>query len=96
MNSDTQTKTNKDLIPYATVIARNIHDTPFQKPLLCLLDSGSTGSWVTKKSLPKGINGKTVPPITTQTAMGEFTSNQTITLENLTLPEFLSNRTSRS
>ena len=66
-----------------------IQDTAFtQPPMLCLLDSGATGCWISRKKLPSMIRTNKIPAITNQMMAGDFTSNESITLKNVILPEF--------
>ena len=51
------------------------------KPLLCLLDSGTTSCWITCNAIPMSA-------ITNQTLAGTFSSNQELTLSNTLFPEF--------
>ena len=57
-------------------------------PMLCLLDSGATGCWISRKQLPSTIRTNKIPAITNQTLAGDFTSNESITLKHVLLPEF--------
>ena len=67
----------------------HIQDTVFdQPPLLCLLDSGATGCWISKKKLPSTIRTNKIPVITNQTLAGNFTTNESVILKNVLLPEF--------
>ena len=67
----------------------HIQDTVFkQPPMLCLLDSGATGCWISKKKLPSTIRTNKIPAITNQTLAGNFTANESIVLKNVLLPEF--------
>ena len=67
----------------------HIQDTVFnQPPMLCLLDSGTTGCWISKKKLPSTIRTNKIPAITNQTLAGNFTANESIVLKNVLLPEF--------
>ena len=59
-----------------------------QPPMLCLLDSGATGCWISRKKLPPTIHTNKIPAITNQTLAGSFTSNESISLKNVLLPEF--------
>ena len=56
--------------------------------MLCLLDSGATGCWITCSTIKKGKQGKTVSEVMNQTLAGTFSSNQELTLSNTLLPEF--------
>ena len=60
--------------------------------MVMLLDSGSTTTWINKKSLPPGIQGHTVEPITGSTLAGTFSSAEQICLEEISLPDFYSKR----
>ncbi|KAG7360643.1 retroviral aspartyl protease [Nitzschia inconspicua] len=63
------------------------------RPLLCLIDTGSTYSWIKTKSLPPGVNGTTVTPVSSQTLAGKLESNQVISNVDVTFPEFHRQRT---
>ena len=56
--------------------------------MLCLLDSGATGCWISRTALPPDIQTNQVPMVTTQTLAGSFTSNESVDIHNLLLPEF--------
>ena len=62
--------------------------THTSKPLLCLLDSGATGCWVSQTKLPPHIRTYHVAPLQNQTLAGTFTSNEEVKLHNILLPEF--------
>ena len=67
----------------------HIQDTVFdQPPMLCLLDSGATGCWISREKLPPTIRTNKIPAITNQTLAGNFTANESIILRNVLLPEF--------
>ena len=91
---DQHTKGNKvEHIPITVLIAQRIQQKPLMNcPFLCLLDSGTTGCWVSRTRLPPNIQGKKVAEITSQTLAGTFTSNQEIQLEQVMLPEFFKTR----
>ena len=59
-----------------------------QPPMLCLLDSGTMGCWISHKKLPPTLHTDKIPAITNQTLAGIFTSNESVTLRNVCLPEF--------
>ena len=66
----------------------HIQDTVFdQPPMLCLLDLGATGCWISRKKLPSTIRTNKIPAITNQTLAGNFTANESIILKNVLLPE---------
>ena len=58
-----------------------------QPPMLCLLDLGATGCWISRKKLPSMIHTNKIPAITNQTLAGSFTANESIILKNVLLPE---------
>ena len=67
----------------------HIQDTALsQPPMLCLLDLGATGCWISWKKLPSMICTNKIPAITNQTLVGSFTANESIILKNILLPEF--------
>ena len=67
----------------------HIQDRAFnQPPMLCLLDSGATCCWISRAKIPPAITTNKIPAVTNQTLAGNFTSNESITLKNVLLPEF--------
>ena len=56
--------------------------------MLCLLDSGATGCWISCTALPPDIQTNQVPMVANQTLAGSFTSNESVDIYNLLLPEF--------
>ena len=56
--------------------------------MLCLLDLGATGCWISEKKLPSTIHTNKIPAITNQTLAGNFTANESIVLKNVLLLEF--------
>ena len=77
-----------ELLPITFGSAARIQKQVFGRPLLLLLDSGSTSTWINKKSLPKGIMGKTVNKVSGSTLAGSFTSSEQVDLYDFVLPEF--------
>ena len=59
-----------------------------QPPMLCLLDSGATGCWISREKLPSMIRTNKIPAIINQTLAGNFTANESVMLKNVLLPEF--------
>ena len=67
----------------------HIQDTVFnQPPMLCLLDLGAMGCWISWKKLPSTIHTNKIHAVTNQTIAGSFTANESIILKNVLLPEF--------
>ena len=82
----------EDLIPYTILTSNIIQNSICDKPLLVLLDSGSNNSFIKYTSLPHNVCGKRCEQMKSQTIAGEFISNSKVTLQNICLPEFMSNR----
>lgn len=84
---------NKDIAPICIVKIKYIGGVQLNQPLLCLFDSGSTGTLVNRRCLPPGafINNNASRVITT-TANGDFDSSKTIHLEHIQFPEFVNGR----
>ena len=72
----------------ANIIQDNICD----KPLLVLLDLGTNNLFIKYSSLPHNVCGKRCEKMKSQTITGEFISNSKVTIQNICLPEFMSNR----
>lgn len=77
-----------ELLPIVLAIAGRIQGTPWGKALVVLLDSGSTTSWMNRKSMPKGVHGYTVDAVTGSTLAGDFTSKEQVCINDIVLPEF--------
>lgn len=72
--------------------AKLVNSQPYDPPLLCLFNSGNTGSLHNKQSLPFGTKPNTTPLKSIQTAQGTHTSNQIVLINNIQLPEFVNSR----
>ena len=59
-----------------------------QPPMLCLLDSGVTGCWISWKKPPSMIHTNKIPAIANLTLAGSFMANESVILKNILLPEF--------
>ena len=89
----TQGKTDVDLLPLTFVSLGRIQGNEFDRPLIALLDSGSTKTWFNKKSMPEGVQGISVPSETGTTLAGSFKSNEQVCLQDLAVPELLKSTT---
>ena len=78
----------QDLVPATLVTTAAIHFHLSQRPLVALLDSGSTATLFNRRALPSGCNTFTLPKCTTVTTAGTFTSSQGLYLTDLKLIEF--------
>ena len=81
-----------ELLPITFGSTRLIQGQAFGRPLLLLLDSGSTSTWINKQALPKGIMGSTTDKVSGTTLAGSFSSSEQVTMNDLILPEFSSKR----
>ena len=88
----TQVKVDEELLPLTIGLAEQIQGQVFRKPMVLLLDSGSTTTWINKKALPRGIQGETVDKITGSTLGGTFNSTEQVCIEELSFPEFFAKR----
>ena len=87
MSSDI--KTNQEFIPMVLLLSTMIQQVEFSgQPLLCLLDSGATSSWITKRKLPKSVAIDTVPTVNNQTMAGTFSSTKQVELRGVVFLEF--------
>ena len=78
-----------DKVPYTfTVIQQMQQQTIKTHPILCLFDSGSDDTWIHQRAIPRHITIMTSgDSITGITMTGTFTSNKTVMLHGLSLPE---------
>ena len=83
---------DNDRLPMSFVIVKKVQNGVVSKPLTCLFDSGAKSAWINKKSVPPGIQGQTVPGITSKTLAGTFKSTEAVNLQNFTLPQFSKSR----
>ena len=91
MSSDT--KTNQEFIPMVLVPSTMIQQVEFSgQPLLCLLDSGATSSWIAKRKFLKSVVIDTVPMVSNQTMAGTFSSNKQVELRGVVFLEFFCTR----
>ena len=87
MSSDT--KTNQEFIPMVLLLSTTIQQVEFSgQPLLCLLDSGATSSWIAKRKLSKSVVIDMVPTVSNQAMAGMFSSNEQVELRGVVFPEF--------
>ena len=83
------TKTNQEFIPMVLLLSTTTQRVGFRgQPLLCLLDSGATSSWIARRRLPKGVVINTVPTVSNQTMARMFSSNKQVELKGVVFPEF--------
>jgi len=85
-------KSHNDIIPIILFLPGNIHGKESNRPLLALLDSGSTHSWISHRALPTGIQGQTDISVQSQTLAGPMKSTQVVDMTKILLPEFFRTR----
>jgi hypothetical protein len=81
-------KASLSLRPIGLVLAKKIQNVASDKPLKTLLDPGSDKTFINRRVLPTGVNGKTVDTLAVNTLNGIDKISQKVILEGLTLPEF--------
>ena len=79
---------NLRLKPIGVAVVNTIQGHTSSKPLKVLFDTGSDKTFVNRRILPKGANGKTVSNSMFSTINGVKTINQQVELEGIILPEF--------
>ena len=87
-----QSKTS-DVAPIAMVKVKTINKIQVDRPLVCLLDTDSTGTMIQARVLLPGV----VPNISlenriTTTANGSFDTSKSVELKDIRLPEFVNGR----
>ena len=80
---------NPDLAPITLLVCDTIQNRAVERPLVILLDGGSSGTLINKRAIPRGAAPSKSPRshITT-TASGSFDTSLTVGLKNIRLPEF--------
>ena len=81
-----------DYIPYTVLVVKSIQGINMNRPLLALLDSGATHSFIWQDILPQGVKEREGDSVTSSTLAGTFTSNTLITMDTINVLEFLSNQ----
>ena len=84
---------NSNKTPIGIMKVKTIQNTAVGRPLVVLYDSGSDGSLINGRTLPKGV----VPIVSekqqvTTTANGTVDTSRSVWLEEIRLPEFANNR----
>ena len=75
---------NKDLAPITLLCCDTIQGRPVERPLVILLDGGSSGSLINKRSLPNGaVPSRSEQTHTTTTASGNFKSSLSVGVQNI-------------
>ena len=70
------------------LLANTVQKHMTNHPLLCLLDSGTSHTWIHQGVLPEGVcGGHMIKPIKSTTLAGTLQANQQVTLKNSILPE---------
>ena len=82
-----------DVAPIAIVKVKTINKIQVDRPIVCLLDTCSTGTMLQARTLPPGVVLNISPEkrITT-TANGSFNTSKSVELRNIQLLEFVNGR----
>ena len=80
---------NPDLAPITLLVYDTIQNPAVERPLIMLLDGGSSGSLINKRVIPRGaVPSKSTKSHITTTASGSFDTSLLVGLKNIRLPEF--------
>ena len=83
----------KDLAPITLLCCDTIQGHVMERPLVVLLDGGSSGSLINKRSIPRGaVASRSAKAHMTTTASGNFDSSLLVGVRNIRLPEFSNGR----
>ena len=75
---------NLDLAPITLLVCGTIQNKPVERPLVILLDGGSSGSLINKRAIPRGaVPSKSTKSHITTTASGSFDTSLTVSLKNI-------------
>ena len=84
---------NPDLAPITLLICDSIQGHAVERPLVILLDGGSSGCLINKRAIPKGATAnKSDRSHITTTAFGSFDTSLTVYRQNIRLQEFSNGR----
>jgi transposase InsO family protein len=92
IDNNNDVSTSLSLRPIGLLVAKRIQNLKSDRPLKTLFDPGSDRTFINRRVLPIGANGKTVESIGVNTINGVDKVNQKVILEELTLPEFSATR----
>ena len=82
-----------DLTPMCIVKIKSIGGVRLSRPLLCLLDTGASCTMIQRRALPYGcVPRRSLRKQMTTTANGMFDSSESVSLEHISLPEFVNGR----
>ena len=81
-----------NLIAISLMTVKTIHKHESKRALRVLFDTGSTGTWINKSALPKGVIPTKVPNQTTTTIHGTSATTSMVTLREISFPEFNTSR----
>lgn len=98
VNSDNDSTSNpveNDYVPVVLLEAKLIQGLqPQRASYLCMLDSGSTRSWIKKSRLPKGCRPKVDSKATvSNTLAGQLQGKSYVQMSDIRLPEFSTSKT---
>ena len=86
-------KKDIDVAPICSVKIQMIGGMLLDKPLLCLLDTGSTNTVIQQRALPKGCSPiQSNWAVVTTMANGRFDTSLSVCLKSIVLPEFVNDR----
>ena len=75
---------NPDLAPITLLVCDMIQNKAVERPLVILLDGGSSGSLINKRAIPQGaVPSKSTKSHITTTASGSFDTSLTVSLKNI-------------
>ena len=81
------------LIPIVVVAVKTVNGVKLPRPLLCLLDSGSTGCLYNRRAIPYGSKTiKTKHSTVSTTTQGTYESNEIVMMEDVQMMEFTNSR----
>ena len=85
---DNHLRTPDDPSPIILLRAKFIQNTPMDKDLVALVDSGSSHTMINRSALPYGTQTARGPAKRTTTTNGVMSSNETATIQRIKCPEF--------
>ena len=73
-----------DLAPIILLVCDTMQNKPVERPLVILLDGGSSGSLINKRAVPQGaVSSKSAKSHITTIASGPFNTSLTFSLKNI-------------
>ena len=74
------------------MLVQDMQTLSINKPLLCLIDTGSSHTWIRKSLIPEGVRGNVLPKVKNVTLAGTLEGTHEVIINEAIMPEFFKTR----